>query len=433
LGKSAPIGQEFELIVQNDLEFQLTLQMKVDENKLYPQEIPGSPRQKTSALSRVFASPRRRKELDMKQQMQSQQQKANNVNAPVYERLRNLVARDGSFGRAYVALSDHEKMAFGRPYTVDIACFNEWAVDEQPSSVKSKKSATSVTAQRRPPYKIGKLELQLLFVPKPKGSKDEDMPKSMNACIREMRDAESLAARSWEGFLSQQGGDCPVSYQPLAQQLSYCILTMTQYWRRRFFKLQGSKLTAYHETTRQPRATINLAKASKLIDDRPSLTQKETSTKGGGRRKSAFAEEEEGYMFVEEGFRIRFGNGEVIDFYADSAAEKDGWLRVMSEAVGKGSSTGSGAIKPWADLVLKRESSMKARRKTVDRLPPSGIPVAPASPVGKRPSGVGAPPASAGNGAQASQSPRPRHKHTFSQPELPSAEARRQKTRSLMF
>jgi hypothetical protein len=88
-------------------------------------------------------------------------------------------------------------------------------VDEQPSSVKSKKSATSVTAQRRPPYKIGKLELQLLFVPKPKGSKDEDMPKSMNACIREMRDAESLAARSWEGFLSQQGGDCPVSYTML--------------------------------------------------------------------------------------------------------------------------------------------------------------------------------------------------------------------------
>ncbi|KAJ5151149.1 uncharacterized protein N7482_010401 [Penicillium canariense] len=414
LGKSAPIGQEFELIVQNDLEFQLTLQMKVDESKFYPQETAGSPRQKASALSRVFASPRRRKELDLKQQMQSQQEKANNVNAPVYERLRNLVARDGSFGRAYVALSDHEQMAFGRPHTVDIACFNEWAVDEQPSSVKSKKSATSVTAQRRPPYKIGKLELQLLFVPKPKGSKDEDMPKSMNACIREIRDAESVAARTWEGFLSQQGGDCP-------------------YWRRRFFKLQGSKLTAYHETTRQPRATINLAKASKLVDDRPSLTQKETSTKGGGRRKSAFAEEEEGYMFVEEGFRIRFGNGEVIDFYADSAADKDGWLRVMSEAIGKGSSSGSGAIKPWADLVLKRESSMKARRKTAERLSPTGIPVAPGSPVGKRTSMMGAPPASAGSGAQAPPSSRPRHKHTFSQPELPSAEARRQKTRSLMF
>ncbi|KAJ5668980.1 hypothetical protein N7462_010050 [Penicillium macrosclerotiorum] len=414
LGKSAPIGQEFELIVQNDLEFQLTLQMKVDESKFYPQENAGSPRQKASALSRVFASPRRRKELDLKQQMQSQQQKANNVNAPVYDRLRNLVARDGSFGRAYVALSDHEKHAFGRPYTVDIACFNEWAVDEQPSSVKSKKSATSITAQRRPPYKIGKLELQLLFVPKPKGGKDEDMPKSMNACIREMRDAESVAARSWEGYLSQQGGDCP-------------------YWRRRFFKLQGSKLTAYHETTRQPRATINLAKAAKLIDDRSSLTQKETSTKGGGRRKSAFAEEEEGYMFVEEGFRIRFANGEVIDFYADSAADKEGWLRVMSEAVGKGSTTGNGAIKPWADLVLKRERSMKSRPLTTERLPPNQPPAAPSSPTGKRRSMIPGPPTSAGSGAPAPQSARPGHKHTFSQPEMGGADARRQKTRSLMF
>ncbi|KAF9249582.1 hypothetical protein DTO006G1_6651 [Penicillium roqueforti] len=419
MGKSAPIGQEFELIVQNDLEFQLTLQMKIDESKFQTQEPASSPsRQKASALSRVFASPRRRKELDIKQQMQSQQQKAKDVNAPVYERLRNLVARDGSFGRAYVALSDHEQQAFGRPHIVDVACFNEWAVEEQMSSIKSKKSATSINTQRRPPYKIGKLEVQLLFVPKPKGSKDEDMPKSMNACIRELRDAESVAARCWEGFLSQQGGDCP-------------------YWRRRFFKLQGSKLTAFHETTRQPRATINLAKASKLIDDRSSLLQKETNTKGGTRRKSAFAEEEDGYMFVEEGFRIRFGNGEVIDFYADSPADKEGWLRVMSEAVGKGSSSGNGALKPWADLVLKRERSMKASNETAPRRPPTGIPTAPASlpsPVRSRNSAMMAPPpSSAGSGAPAPQSSRPRHKHTHSQPEMGTVEARRQKTRSLMF
>jgi hypothetical protein len=213
LGKTAPIGQEFELIVQNDLEFQLTLQMKVDDEKLRPPETAPSSsptRQKASTFSRVFASPRKRKELEMKQQLASQQQKSRDVNAPVWERLRSLIARDGSFARAYVALSDHEKYAYGRPYTVDIACFNEWAVEEQPNSVKSKKSTAS-TSQRRPPYKIGKLELQLLFVPKPKGAKDDDMPKSMNACIREMREAETVASRSWEGFLSQQGGDCPVS------------------------------------------------------------------------------------------------------------------------------------------------------------------------------------------------------------------------------
>jgi hypothetical protein len=190
-------------------------------------------------------------------------------------------------------------------------------------------------------------------------------------------------------------------------------------------------LTAYHETTRQPRATINLAKASKLIDDRSSLLQKETSTKNGGRRKSAFAEEEDGYMFVEEGFRIRFGNGEVIDFYADSAADKEGWLRVMSEAVGKGSTSGNGAIKPWADLVLKRERSMTAKQDA--SRPSSGIPVAPSSPSRNRNSAMMGPPSSAGSGEPASQPPRSKHKHTYSQPEMGGAEARRQKTRSLMF
>ncbi|GKZ24192.1 Bud site selection protein bud4 [Aspergillus brasiliensis] len=403
LGKTAPIGQEFELIVQNDLEFQLTLQMKVDEEKFRVQEPapPVSPtKQKASTFSRVFASPRKRKELDMKQQLASQQNKTRDVNAPVWDRLRTLIARDGSFARAYVSLSDHEKHAFGRPYTVDVACFNEWAVEEQPSSVKSKKSTNSTTSQRRPPYKIGKLELQLLFVPKPKGAKDDDMPKSMNACIREMREAESVSSRSWEGFLSQQGGDCP-------------------FWRRRFFKLQGSKLTAYHETTRQPRATINLSKAVKLIDDRSSLTQKETTTRGGGRRKSAFAEEEEGYMFVEEGFRIRFGNGEVIDFYADSAAAKDGWMKVLADAVGKGSS-GSSQVKAWTEMVLKRERSTKVRRPSTAAPPPpakdtSAIPV-PTTPSARAPP-VG----------------RPGHKHTQSQPEVRGLDARRQKTRSLMF
>ena len=142
-------------------------------------------------------------------------------------------------------------------------------------------------------------------------------------------------------------------------------------------------------------------------------------------------------MFVEEGFRIRFGNGEVIDFYADSPADKEGWLRVLSEAVGKGASSGNGALKPWADLVLKRERSMKASNETASGRAPTGIPTASASlpsPVRSRNSAMMAPPpSSAGSGAPAPQSQRPRHKHTHSQPEMGTVEARRQKTRSLMF
>lgn len=98
-----------------------------------------------------------------------------------------------------------------------------------------------------------------------------------------------------------------------------------------------------------------------MIDDKSALVQKETSGKGGGRRKSAFAEEEEGYMFVEEGFRIRFGNGETIDFYADSPAEKDGWMKALSEVVGKEPTK----VKRWTDLVLAKRKTASGSAKTI--------------------------------------------------------------------
>lgn len=123
-------------------------------------------------------------------------------------------------------------------------------------------------------------------------------------------------------------------------------------------------MTAYHEATRQPRATINLANAKRLIDDRRALLEKETTGKGGRRRRSAFAEEEEGYMFVEEGFRIRFNNGEVIDFYADTADDKDGWMRILSDVIGRGPTNEDDSTRSkskWCDLVLRKEEQLRRR------------------------------------------------------------------------
>ncbi|POR31173.1 Bud site selection protein BUD4 [Tolypocladium paradoxum] len=358
LARNAPIGQEFELVVPNDLEFQLTLNVKLEKPAQATPPAPAAKvnKPKTSTFSRVFASPRKRKELELRQKAEeerfAQQQRealARRNNAPTgYELLSPLTAEDGSFARAYVCLKEHESRCFGRPYMAEVACFNEWATEEESfaSSVKSKRGNTSVV--RRAPYKIGKLELQLLFVPRPKNSKDDDMPKSMNSCVREMKASEERLARNWEGPLSQQGGDCP-------------------YWRRRYFKLVGAKLTAYHEATRQPRATINLSNAKRLIDDRRALTEKETVIKGGKRRRSAFAEEEEGYMFVEEGFRIRFNNGEVIDFYADTAEDKESWMKVLSDVIGRGEgvadedNNGTRSRAKWCEIVLKREEQLRRR------------------------------------------------------------------------
>jgi len=208
--------------VPNELEFQLTLNAKLV--KPAPTRVVESPTKKVhkpSTFSRVFTSPKKRKELELKQKQEEQriveqrerdaQAKRTSTQPTTWDLLSPLSADDGSFGRSYVCLKDYEARCYGRPYVVDVACFNEWALAETnfASSARSKRGETQI--QRRPPYKVAKLELQLLFVPKPKLATDDDMPKSMNSCIREMKEAETAVARNYEGHLSQQGGDCPVS------------------------------------------------------------------------------------------------------------------------------------------------------------------------------------------------------------------------------
>lgn len=95
-----------------------------------------------------------------------------------------------------------------------------------------------------------------------------------------------------------------------------------------------------------------------MIDGKAAL-QQPSKTKNGGRRKSAFAEEEEGYMFVEEGFRIRFANGEVIDFYADTTAQKEEWVNVLSETIGKD----LGGSRAWTAMVFEKERKDRKRAK----------------------------------------------------------------------
>jgi len=247
LGRSAPVGQEFELVVLNDLEFQLTLQTKLTPPPKpvagpapSPTKAPASPTKGSVSKSRGFfaslaMSPKKRREQERllkeeaerqaqqearenqrRQQEEAsrrqQQQQRNAGPATAWDLLHTLVGGDGSFARAYISLKSHERSCFGRPFVVDIPCYNEWALEDNDrivSSVKSKQRGHGPV--RRPPYEVGKLQLQLLYVPKPKGTREEEMPKSMNAAVREMREAEEVKERSWEGFLSQQGGDCPVS------------------------------------------------------------------------------------------------------------------------------------------------------------------------------------------------------------------------------
>lgn len=361
LGKSAPIGQEFELVVLNDLEFQLTLNTNLppppkEHIQLTPSSPTKSPSKTGGAFARFLTSPKKRAEKE-RQEREAAEAEERRLKAEAarkrasqlptaWDLLHDLVnGSDGSFARAYVNLKSHEQHCFGRQLTVDVPCYNEWAAERDNhviNSVRSKRGAQSGPV-RRPPYVIGQLELQLLYVPKPRGGSDDDMPKSMSSAIREMNRTSAVKETTHEGCLSQQGGDCT-------------------HWRRRFFRLQNSRLTAYHEHTHQKRAVINLSKASRLVDDKTTLVAdlpSSPSKSGKGRRKSGFAEEDEGYQYVEEGFRIRFANGETIDFYADSRAQKDEWMAVLSQVIGKPDVAAKKEMK-WTDLVLARERAQGA-------------------------------------------------------------------------
>lgn len=149
----------------------------------------------------------------------------------------------------------------------------------------------------------------------------------------------------------------------------------------------------------------------------------DASPKKGSRRKSAFAEEEDGYMFVEEGFRMRFHNGETIDFYADSAAEKDGWMKVLAEVVGKDSTK----PKSWTDLVLAKQRATASKKAQAQQSPNKGHSARQAPP------GRMAPPTPSKHAPHSSAPPMPEKSPRRSNADQIAQRREAVKTRSMIF
>lgn len=156
-------------------------------------------------------------------------------------------------------------------------------------------------------------------------------------------------------------------------------------------------------------------------------------------------------MFVEEGFRVRFANGESIDFYADSRQQKEQWMSVLNETIGK---NGVAARTGWTDVVLAKERALKAHAASEkpnqlreEKLPMRGsskpVPASPIrKPVGASPRVANAysagslPAAGRENVPTSTQQSPPKH---WSMPgprsqDSPGKKAeRKQNTRSMMF
>jgi hypothetical protein len=150
-------------------------------------------------------------------------------------------------------------------------------------------------------------------------------------------------------------------------------------------------------------------------------------------------------MFVEEGFRIRFANGETIDFYADSAAEKEGWMHALAEVVGKESRDS----KKWTEIVLRREKAMRSQTAKTQQaqLPKGSSGLRPAPPVpnprqSSQHATAQASPYKRPNSSQAQHSQKLHHRPSLSDAKPPpvrkdprhmTAAERRAKTRSMLF
>lgn len=212
------------------------------------------------------------------------------------------MAQDGSFARAYVDFSQYEPLITGKACNFDITCFNEWEVID----------AGSGKSRKKQPYRIGKLELQMLYVPRSK--ENEIFPPSIQLAYEAVKEYQKQMFVNYEGFLSQEGGDC-------------------NYLKRRWFTLNGTELVAHNESSKKTRAKINLIKASALISSNIKKTYgfDEDPATGNNRNTRKLSDE----MILQKGFKIKFLNGEIIEFVADSQYEKMNWLRSLDLVISK--------------------------------------------------------------------------------------------------
>lgn len=291
---SVPIDKEFELTVDNSLEFILTMKalhekpkgtlMQVKERKVVKSR---------NRLSRMFGL----KDVITVTKF---------VPKDAHDPWKNKMATDGSFARCYVDLSQFEERVTGRAASFNLACFNEWE--------------TSLTGAVKS-YQIAQLEVKMLFVPR----KDsfEILPTSIKSAYEGLEDLRSERSFQLDGFLHQEGGDCET-------------------WKRRFFKLRGTTLTAYSEYSQKTRARINLAKVVEVIYvDKENLDRSSVNYRN-------FSD----ILLMENAFKIRFANGEIIDFGAPNTEQKMRWIKAIQEIVYRNKFR----RQAWVQTMLERNS-----------------------------------------------------------------------------
>ncbi|ODQ68679.1 DUF1709-domain-containing protein [Nadsonia fulvescens var. elongata DSM 6958] len=376
LGPDAVIDQEFELVVGDDLEILLTLKAYMDPpvlEKTAESAIPdsssttktsndgggrrsrsSSPKKKgfklfgsssSSSSSSAAAATQKARELE-----QIEKARLIRKQADIWH---NTLGPKSEFARAYIMESQYEKEIYGKPQSFLLSCFNEWAkvekevvtsVTSRPTATgKPQKSSSSINGsnnkkehkryitEKRPPYRIGGLQVTMMYVPK--SARKEVLPVSMEACVEALAAAKARREIEFSGYMSQEGDDC-------------------SYWRRRWFELKMGKLSAHHEESRKVRKVYDLSKAYKI----------ELLSNINGDNKSLVDDQ---YIFIDGAFRICFRGSDsskdslsnndyydhFINFYADNEEIRNKWVQLLRMAM----QYTPGKINNWTDLVLDNQ------------------------------------------------------------------------------
>lgn len=287
------VGKEFELTVGKSLEFILTMKAIFEKPRETMKEIKERRVVKSkNKIGRMFGS----KDIITTTKFVPQK---------VEDSWSHIVANDGSFARCYVDLDQYVDQITGTAANFNLNCFNEWATK-------------SGSGARCEPYTIAQLEVKMLFVPRTEPY--EILPTSIKSAYESLDDLRAEKDLKLEGYLHQEGGDCET-------------------WKKRFFKLSGTNLIAHSEFSHKTRAKINLAKVVEVI-----YVDKENMNRSSSNYRN-FSD----ILLVENAFKIRFANGEIIDFGAPNKEEKIKWISTIQDIVYRNKFR----RQPWVKIMQK--------------------------------------------------------------------------------
>ncbi|TFY68556.1 hypothetical protein EVJ58_g950 [Rhodofomes roseus] len=291
--KDCRIEQEFEL----KLEFTLTIKVRRDPHiaAQCKANIP-PPLPTPSAAPRANPPASKGGVLNFFRSSSPKKQPAKPVPAPAVrvpefkfvDNLARYLKSDGTLARAFISFRDiaHrcDATIFDSPYPL----------------IGQRLESRTVTKT----VQVGEIVLQIFRLPPLPGIPPNQLPQSLDECIRGLRHTVWHKQTYFEGTLTQCGGDCTS-------------------WRRRHLRLVGANLVAYNDVTKKVTATIDLRKAVAVEDE--NAARNALSPQSGVSSRSRHVDELDIPYGVERSFRLVFLHDQEITFFADTEEEKTRW------------------------------------------------------------------------------------------------------------